>query len=203
MHTTTFSHTEQTVLVLIPPGARVTFDSPGLFDLPLPYRSFKHVDKHLPRNDEVKHGGYESLPLLCLKALYLVTWPTNLQMFLFCNLCILATVVLLRICHQGGWVLDLCCGSGSDVIAALRMGHNAMGVDVSKGQVEGTTARVKMFAVEGSSFCSTANGYAFLTFCFYLHWMVGQLLAKRFAFLTHCYGSFCQLQCKHCVAVVA
>lgn len=82
VHTTTFSHTEQTVLVLIPPGARITFDSPGLFDLPLPYRSFKHVDKHLPRNDVVTHGGYESLPLLCLKALYLVTLPTNLQMFL-------------------------------------------------------------------------------------------------------------------------
>ena len=49
---------------------------------------------------------------------------------------------LLRTCHQGGWVLDLCCGSGSGVIAALRMGQNAMGVDVSKGQVEGTTARV-------------------------------------------------------------
>ena len=110
---------------------------------------------------------------------------------------------LLRICHQGGWVLDLCCGSGSGVLAALCMGQDAMGVDVSKGQltfahiyshcilaqVEGTTARVNMFAAEGNSCYSTANGYAFLTFCFYLHLMVGLLLAKCFVFLTHCYGS--------------
>ena len=34
---------------------------------------------------------------------------------------------LIRVCHQGGMVVDLCCGSGSGCIAGLRMGHNVTG----------------------------------------------------------------------------
>ena len=41
---------------------------------------------------------------------------------------------LLRVCHQGGWVVDLCCGSGSGVIAALRLGFCAAGLTSGKSK---------------------------------------------------------------------
>ena len=55
---------------------------------------------------------------------------------------------LISTCMQGGgspWVLDACCGSGSGVVAALRMGYNAAGFDIAKDQVEATKARVRFF----------------------------------------------------------
>ena len=42
-------------------------------------------------------------------------------------------------------MIDPCCGSGSGVIAALRLGHNAAGLDVSPQQVKAARARVVQF----------------------------------------------------------
>lgn len=55
---------------------------------------------------------------------------------------------LLRVCHQGGWVVDLCCGSGSGLIAGLRLGYNVAGFDTKQEQVDATKARVKKFSVQ-------------------------------------------------------
>ena len=53
---------------------------------------------------------------------------------------------LLRVCHQGGYVVDLCCGSGSGCIAGLRMGQNVVGFDLSSKQVAGASKRIRLFA---------------------------------------------------------
>ena len=53
---------------------------------------------------------------------------------------------LLRACHQGNWVVDMCCGSGSGLIAALRMGYSVAGFDTNKTQVEAARRRVASFA---------------------------------------------------------
>ena len=45
---------------------------------------------------------------------------------------------LIRMCHQGGYVVDLCSGSGSGCIG-LRMAHSVSGFDLSKDQVAGAT----------------------------------------------------------------
>ena len=52
---------------------------------------------------------------------------------------------LIRLCHQGGRVVDLCCGSGSGMLAALRMGHNVTGVDNSEEQLSACKARIPEF----------------------------------------------------------
>ena len=53
---------------------------------------------------------------------------------------------LIRVCHQGGYVVDLCCGSGSGCIAGLRMGHSVAGFDLSEDQVAGAVQRLELFA---------------------------------------------------------
>ncbi|KAA6417504.1 MAG: hypothetical protein FRX49_12530, partial [Trebouxia sp. A1-2] len=53
---------------------------------------------------------------------------------------------LLRVCHQGGWVVDLCCGSGSGLIAAMRLGYNVAGFDIKEAQVNATKARIQKFS---------------------------------------------------------
>lgn len=55
---------------------------------------------------------------------------------------------LLRVCHQGGWVVDLCCGSGSGLIAGLRLGYNVIGFDIKQDQVDAAMYRVLKFAVD-------------------------------------------------------
>ena len=51
---------------------------------------------------------------------------------------------LLRVKHQGGWLVDLCCsGSGSGLIAGLRLGYNVAGFNIREGQVAATNARIK------------------------------------------------------------
>lgn len=61
---------------------------------------------------------------------------------------------LLRVCHQGGWVVDLCCGSGSGLIAALRLGFSAAGFDLSQAQVQATKARIRRLASQKVLFLS-------------------------------------------------
>lgn len=53
---------------------------------------------------------------------------------------------LIRVCHQGGYVVDLCCCSGSGCIAGLRMGYSVAGFDRSKDQVAGAVKRLELFA---------------------------------------------------------
>ena len=43
------------------------------------------------------------------------------------------------------WVVDLCCGSGSGCVAAMRMGYSAFGVDRSVVQVNGARRRLHNF----------------------------------------------------------
>ena len=50
---------------------------------------------------------------------------------------------LLRVCHQGGWLVDLCCGSGSGLIADLRLGYNVAGFDIKEAQVNAAKARIQ------------------------------------------------------------
>ena len=52
---------------------------------------------------------------------------------------------LIRLCHQGGRVVDLCCGSGFGMLAALRKGHNVTGVDNSEEQLSACKARILEF----------------------------------------------------------
>ena len=61
---------------------------------------------------------------------------------------------LLRACHQGGWVVDLCCGSGTGVIAALNLQFSVIGFDKVGFQVDATRRRVKEFADNEVSFCT-------------------------------------------------
>lgn len=42
-------------------------------------------------------------------------------------------------------VVDLCCGSGTGCVAALRMGYHAIGIDRNARQVEEARRRLKMF----------------------------------------------------------
>ena len=53
---------------------------------------------------------------------------------------------LLRVCHQGGWLVDLCCGSGSGLIAGLRLGYNVAGFDIKEAQVNAAKARIQKFS---------------------------------------------------------
>ena len=53
---------------------------------------------------------------------------------------------LIRVCHQGGYVVDLCCGSGSGCVAGLRMGHHVAGFDISTQQVAGAIKRLELFS---------------------------------------------------------
>ena len=63
---------------------------------------------------------------------------------------------LLRVCHQGGWLVDLCCGSGSGLIAGLRLGYNVAGFDIREAQVAATTARIrKLSAQEVNEFATS------------------------------------------------
>ena len=43
------------------------------------------------------------------------------------------------------WVVDLCCGSGSGCVAAMRMGYSTFGVDCSIVQVNGARRRLHIF----------------------------------------------------------
>ena len=43
-------------------------------------------------------------------------------------------------------MVDLCCGSGSGLIAGLRLGYNVAGFDILESQVNATKARIKIFA---------------------------------------------------------
>lgn len=52
---------------------------------------------------------------------------------------------MIRVCHQGGLVVDLCCGSGSGCIAGLRMGYSVAGFDISGTQVKGARRRISEF----------------------------------------------------------
>ena len=54
---------------------------------------------------------------------------------------------LIRACHQatGGWVVVLCCGSGTGVIAALRNQLNVVAFDIMQQQVDFTKHRVDTF----------------------------------------------------------
>ena len=53
---------------------------------------------------------------------------------------------LIRVCHQGSYVVDLCCGGGSGCIVGLKMGHDVVGLDLSAEQVAGALKRIRLFA---------------------------------------------------------
>ena len=55
---------------------------------------------------------------------------------------------LLRVCHQGGGLVDLCRSSGSGLIAGLRLGYNVAGFDIREAQVAATTARIKKLSAQ-------------------------------------------------------
>ena len=44
-------------------------------------------------------------------------------------------------------MVDLCCGSGSGLIAGLRMGYNVAGFDIKETQVKASRDRIKAFAI--------------------------------------------------------
>lgn len=53
----------------------------------------------------------------------------------------------IRLCRPSidAWIVDLTCGSGSGLIAGLRMGRHVAGYDVSQVQVDAAQARVQAF----------------------------------------------------------
>ncbi len=54
----------------------------------------------------------------------------------------LLDVLVRACCPAGGVVLDPCCGSGTTLVAAVRAGREAWGVDVSGEALEATTSRL-------------------------------------------------------------
>lgn len=54
----------------------------------------------------------------------------------------LCRIPILATCPPGGTVLDPFCGTGTTLVAALSMGRNAMGIDVSPRYAEMTKARL-------------------------------------------------------------
>ena len=42
--------------------------------------------------------------------------------------------------------MDLCCGSGSGLIAGLRLGYNVAGFDIKEAQVNAAKARIREFS---------------------------------------------------------
>ncbi|KAL3142119.1 hypothetical protein ABBQ32_004737 [Trebouxia sp. C0010 RCD-2024] len=67
------------------------------------------------------------------------------------NICqkpLLQLEFLLRVCHQGGWVVDLCCASGSGLVAAVRLGHSAAGFDLSEKQVDASKRRLQQLSLK-------------------------------------------------------
>ena len=68
----------------------------------------------------------------------------------------------IQVMHARGRIstgLDGCCGSGSGVIAALRMGYNAAGFDIAKEQVEATKVRIKFLFGERGKACNRIPVY--------------------------------------------
>jgi DNA modification methylase len=55
----------------------------------------------------------------------------------------LVTPFIKALCPPGGVVLDPFCGSGTTLVAAHKLGYNAIGVDIRKSQVELTMRRLK------------------------------------------------------------
>ena len=56
-----------------------------------------------------------------------------------------------------GGVVDLCCGPGSGIIAALRMGYTAAGLDISQKQLEAAAKKVKLFGHMEVHVCLCSN----------------------------------------------
>ena len=56
---------------------------------------------------------------------------------------------LIRTCMvpEADFVVDLCCGSGSGCVAAVRIGYNAYGIDRSTEQVHEAKRRLNMFMI--------------------------------------------------------
>ena len=48
---------------------------------------------------------------------------------------------------EADFVVDLCCGSGSGCVAALRIGYHSYGIDRSTEQLEEAKRRVNIFMV--------------------------------------------------------
>ncbi|DBA94654.1 TPA: hypothetical protein ACH3X1_002223 [Trebouxia sp. C0004] len=71
----------------------------------------------------------------------------------------ISSFVMVKTCHQNlplGKVVDLCSGSGSGMIAALRMGFSAIGIDKSTIQTAAAKERIETFIGQEVS----ASGFA-------------------------------------------
>lgn len=76
------------------------------------------------------------IPYLNPKAKERIGYPTQKPLLLLER--------ILRISsNEGDWVLDPFCGSGTTLVAALRLGRNAVGVDSSKDAVELASERLR------------------------------------------------------------
>ena len=90
---------------------------------------------------------------------------------------------LLRVCHQGGWVVDLCCGSGSGLIAGLRLLYNVAGFDILESQVNATKARIRKFAEQ--EVCSSKQMTQMLVKSLFAGWVEPLLLSPVESLLTY------------------
>ena len=104
---------------------------------------------------------------------------------------------LLRVCHQGGWVVDLCCGSGSGLIAGLRLGYNVAGFDILKSQVNATKARIRKYAEQ--EICSSKQLTQMLVKSLFASWVEPLLSSPVKSLLTYLVIAFVGRCLRHTV----
>ncbi|DBB03148.1 TPA: hypothetical protein ACH3X1_013378 [Trebouxia sp. C0004] len=126
------THMTQEVVVIHPGSVNLNLEAG-----PHPVRSFPPLMSTSPHNDpNTTEGGF---------FLHNDNTKVNLS-----QKPLLQLEFLLRTCHQGNWVVDMCCGSGSGLIAALRMGFPVAGFDSNQTQVDAAKRRVTLFAQQES-----------------------------------------------------
>lgn len=79
-------------------------------------------------------------------------WPTQKPLALL-------ELLIGACCPPGGVVLDPCCGSGTTLVAAGRLGRRALGFDVKEAAVELARGRVRIEVGPGPRAATSASGY--------------------------------------------
>lgn len=86
-------------------------------------------------------GDVWDIPILAARSKERTGYPTQKPEALLERLILLTT-------NPGDTVLDLCCGSGTTLAAALKLGRNAIGVDIGALAISTTAARLRGLGFE-------------------------------------------------------
>ena len=91
------------------------------------------------------------IPYLNPKAKERTGYPAQKPLLLLERIVRLAT-------HEGDWVLDPFCGSGTTLVAAKRLGRNAVGIDISADAIELTRSRLHTLIKSESNLLNRGRG---------------------------------------------